>query len=440
MSLLEKKNNANYVLTSRMMGLLLFILGSLGIRARTTETITLFLICLSIIIYDRIYPFQIDSYKKWWMFATTAQICFFIAPNARHPETLIKSFLYVILVTILLFMIRTDWKELSRLFRIMEVISLLASVYIIFFRIFPKLYLNWIVPHLGYSAAQKALNEANVGYGAALGDSYTYGDYLIMMGIAAFLGEDAAFGRKRIYPKIFIMICLSGMIMEGRKGELLSAIFVLLCMYIFCKEKTRTIRGTTKKLFFVTIMLISVANILSVAYKNGYLYRFYIMYNRIIGNIGGDFSTGRLERWKTAFEIFLSHPLWGVGWGGYTRYLSGKYIANIDKNMYASVHNCFLQLLCETGIIGTCLILFPYLLIFIKTYKHNCMLRKNNYADVRQGCCTIFSLSIQLFFFFIFFLDPVFYNQYFWIVYMIAVAVESYSMNLRQQSINKLIF
>lgn len=429
MSALERKNKANYVLTSRTIGFFLFILGSLGIRARTTESITLLLTGLAIVIYGKLYPVQIDVYKKWWMFATAAQICFFIAPNARHPDTLIKCFIYVLLATILLFIIQTDWKELSGLFRIMEAVSFLVSVYIIFFRMFPRLYLRWIVPHLGYGAAQKALNEANAGYGAALGDSYTYGDYLIMMGIAVFLGKDFSSGRKRIYPKLLIIIGLSGMLMEGRKGELISAILVVLLMYMVCRENTRAIKVSMRKLIFLTTMLIVVAMILSIAHKQGYLYRFYVMYNRIMGNAGGDFSTGRLDRWKTALQIFSDHPFLGVGWGGYTHYLSGSYTANIDNNMYGSVHNCLLQLLCETGIIGTSLILAPYLLILIKTYKHNYRLRKNHYTNICQSRCTVFSLSIQFFFFFLFFIDPVFYNQYFWIVYMIAVAVESYSMN-----------
>jgi hypothetical protein len=59
----------------------------------------------------------------------------------------------------------------------------------------------------------------------------------------------------------------------------------------------------------------------------------------------------RLSIYKTAWQLFLQHPLAGVGWGGVTREFKG-----IDFGTPAPIghaHNLLLQQLAETGILGT---------------------------------------------------------------------------------------
>lgn len=423
----RSNGKSNYVLTLMAIGFFLYLLGSFGIRARTTDAIILVIILFALGIYGGWRRIQIDTYKKLWLFATIAQICAYIAPNARHPESLVKCLIYVLLVTIVLLLIKTDWIELKKLFRLMGIISLMASIYISFFRFFPDLYIKLVIPYLGVNTAHKVLENMPFGYGAALGDSYTYGDYLIMIGIAVFLSKDIATGKKDNLAKLFIILCLLGMLMEGRKGELLAATIVVVFVYFITggHRRFKLNKRALLTLFGIIILLVFLLPYLN---NNGFLYRFNVMFMRLKDSTG-DFSTGRVGLWKVALEIFGNHPIFGVGWGGYTNYLSGHYISNIDKNMYTSVHNCFLQLLCETGIVGTCFILAPYLIIMIKTLKHLYFLKAEHFRNSVQAVCTIFSLSLQMFFAIVFFIDPVFYNPFFWHAYMIAVAVECYSAN-----------
>ena len=65
-------------------------------------------------------------------------------------------------------------------------------------------------------------------------------------------------------------------------------------------------------------------------------------------------SPGRLEGWMVAWQMFLDHPVAGIGLGGfmeqYMRYLPAGVGGTWPRPQYA--HNCYLQLLAEGGVIG----------------------------------------------------------------------------------------
>lgn len=84
--------------------------------------------------------------------------------------------------------------------------------------------------------------------------------------------------------------------------------------------------------------------------------------------------TGRIERWKKAFEIGVSAPLIGVGLGNYYDYLdpSMKKTFSLFKQVnkefeFAALHphNIFFRLFAETGMfgLGTFLILLSYFVV-----------------------------------------------------------------------------
>lgn len=71
---------------------------------------------------------------------------------------------------------------------------------------------------------------------------------------------------------------------------------------------------------------------------------------------GGD--NGRYTLWKRAFSVFYSSPLFGNG--------LGHMVSAYGK----ATHNTYLQLLCETGIIGS-LLFISAIIIIIKKLRHS---------------------------------------------------------------------
>jgi O-antigen ligase len=71
------------------------------------------------------------------------------------------------------------------------------------------------------------------------------------------------------------------------------------------------------------------------------------------GVVGSDTAI-RLLLWATAWNLFTSAPLLGVGWGNFIT-LYGSYLSSfsdlIPPGVFA-IHNIFLQVLTETGVVG----------------------------------------------------------------------------------------
>jgi len=68
-----------------------------------------------------------------------------------------------------------------------------------------------------------------------------------------------------------------------------------------------------------------------------------------------DISNNRFLFWEKAYDLFTTSKAWGIGWGAFVR----------RSKTGTSAHNIYIQLLCETGIIG----LTVSLLAIISTYR-----------------------------------------------------------------------
>ncbi|MDK4565671.1 O-antigen ligase family protein, partial [Kingella kingae] len=73
-------------------------------------------------------------------------------------------------------------------------------------------------------------------------------------------------------------------------------------------------------------------------------------------------GSGRGYEWRKAWQIFLSAPLFGYGWGSYSLYgfLENVYPTGFrpyeNNVLFTHSHNSFLNLLAEMGLVGTTLI------------------------------------------------------------------------------------
>ncbi|GEM_PF-1882489 len=90
-----------------------------------------------------------------------------------------------------------------------------------------------------------------------------------------------------------------------------------------------------------------------------------------IGRLSGSLDyNSRLTEWHKAWLIFLENPWFGTGWGSYAYQsfaisVDPRFASDMSGNgVFTHTHNIVLNLLAETGVIGTSLILggFGYLL------------------------------------------------------------------------------
>ncbi len=70
-------------------------------------------------------------------------------------------------------------------------------------------------------------------------------------------------------------------------------------------------------------------------------------------------GSGRVELWGNALELFKDNPLIGGGWGSYWGY----------NGYYEVVHNTFISVLADSGLIGFALLFIPLVYLAVKSLE-----------------------------------------------------------------------
>lgn len=161
-----------------------------------------------------------------------------------------------------------------------------------------------------------------------------YNDFAAFLGVLVFivigfLGYVRKLWQKALLFLIFLLISVN-VVLTLSRGAWISLLIVYLFLIIFIKNKKN-------KLLFGLFLASFIGVIFSFpSLKERFL---------LIAKDGGD--ADRFKVWKVALTMFSESPLFGKGLGLFMSHFS-KYI-NISIQ-YA--HNCYLQILAETGLLG----------------------------------------------------------------------------------------
>jgi len=125
-----------------------------------------------------------------------------------------------------------------------------------------------------------------------------------------------------------------------------------------------------------------------------------------------DISSGRSGLYNQAWKLFLANPWFGIGRGNFRYTLIGT----VTVNTAMEVHNVYLQLLCEIGILGFLLVIIPVVAMFVQTLL---AIRRLKAEDKKAWFPLLsYSLAYQVFFLLYGltgnpFFDPIFLMMYF---------------------------
>ena len=101
--------------------------------------------------------------------------------------------------------------------------------------------------------------------------------------------------------------------------------------------------------------------------------------NRILAASNRQFSTGlnRGDVWQVGIDLFKQKPI--LGWGNNSVYYNINVLGTQTYSGYGwGVHNSYLVMLVETGIIGCLFYLFFFFLYFKRIIKNYLICKKNN--------------------------------------------------------------
>lgn len=189
---------------------------------------------------------------------------------------------------------------------------------------------------------------------------YLFGRQLDPNNVAAFLLICVAISLyKFLYEKKHRTLHISAIIinsyatlMTGSRAGLL-AIGVIVLAFILTLYNPRTYKSNYSRIFLIAIIVI-VAILITLNYLPEDIV------NRLFNFEEYEGGSNRDVMWQHGLNI-LANPIYllmGIGWGGYKA-----------DGGFTSLHNTFLSILCDSGILGFCLLFVPIFVILYRMTK-----------------------------------------------------------------------
>lgn len=217
--------------------------------------------------------------------------------------------------------------------------------------------------------------------------------------------------------------------MTGKRAPLLFLAVTLLVMaFIPLDKKTRS-----KWLKVAGISAVVLA-VLVLVFQN--LLRMIPVFDRLFQSVeamfsGEDVSSNRSRLYALAWQLAKEHPIFGIGWNQYRKATVGT-VTVINE---LDVHNIYLQMLCETGIVGLVIVVIPMIGFFFATYKavkYVFTSRKLRYREWKMPL--LFSAAYQCYFLIYGFTENPLYDHNYVLMYFFACAITAAFMRAKNRA------
>ena len=341
----------------------------------------------------------------------------FLRPDSQHSADTISYVISMTVCTGFVWLWRKNSRESAWILKLLLGAAVALTALVLLYMVFPEPIYNLLYPRVSPVAQNYFDYFLPKGYGFCLG-GYTFTDYIIFCGIAVCWGKIAAAKKRSVKDLLWLgLIFVFGfaILALGRRGELLGAVVLCVAMVLLlASPKMRLVLilgGGGLILLFLWLFI----EFLPQFKEIDIFYR----YVRTVENLlnGYDFTSGRTGLYALAIAGFQSAPLFGIGFDQFYT-LVNPLLTDIEGNVMQDAHNIYLQMLCETGIVGTVLTLLPLFWLLFTTFRSLQAARKR---EDRAGTEPLtVSLLIQGYLLFLGLLDPTFQKIVFWCFYGIA--------------------
>lgn len=276
----------------------------------------------------------------------------------------------------------------------------------VFFR---ELYINQILPFL--DSIPGSLSKSHYlysGFNPGLTTHYSTNGMYISIFCLLFFIEYLNSKSKKDFIKL--LIAFIALLIVGKKGATFFTVLSFIISYfVINRDKISKKIG---RFFLLTASLI-----LAFYISLSFIPQVTIVFDRFINtiNTGGDLLTGRGQFYSLALRIWNNNLLFGCGWGNFSNYYQME-LLHIFKVDYLDAHNVYLQLLCETGLIGASLIIGIMIYCYIGTIRK----LKEKYTNNNW---IKFSFAFQTFFLLYCFSGNPLYDAQCYIIYFICIGI-----------------
>lgn len=259
--------------------------------------------------------------------------------------------------------------------------GIIATMGVLVQWLLPDFYDQFISPFIVYEMLDSWI-EAEIGLN---GITYQLGftARLIILGLMVLLftnGQSTFLMRHRIIKLAILIAMIIAILLTSKRMNAFIALLILTIYYALYNNH-KTIKTYIYFGLFIIVIGIGVNYLISNAD--------HLLDSKLFGRLAsmtidinnGDqvATSGRDVLWAKAIEMYNENPIFGIG------------ISNFKQSTGVSVHNAYLQMLCEGGIFGITIMMLPILWYLIATIN-----RCYNDKRTRYYPYLLFSLVCQL--------------------------------------------
>ena len=258
----------------------------------------------------------------------------------------------------------------------------------------------------------------NIGFtGFTTNPGFTAG--YIIIGLLLYISKSVERNKNRSkHYSLIILFLIISLIMTGKRGHLLAFVFSSLVLYVVSAPRKDGKLGRLAKLSVGLIVLVFLLVIFNEVL--GAIPVFGRLYESFYGIIAGeDITNNRSILYGFGLQLFKENPLFGVGWLQYRQLAVG----NITLVTTINTHNIYLQMLCETGIIG-----FLCLMVFMiselrRAFTNIEKVKMQDNLRPEWKTALMFSLGYQIFFMIYGISGNPLYDQNYFLMYLLALCI-----------------
>ena len=240
-------------------------------------------------------------------------------------------------------------------------------------------------------------------------------------------GYYVGFSREVSFTMFLIVVGLGLYLFDtGYKSNKEKWIPVSVLQFIKSDSKIKVLKYAFRAAIGVAVVVVSYpwwSRIPAFARINEFLH--YFALNDIIG-----MTSGRTVIYENAVALWKTNRWFGIGWGNF------KY--SVAQSLWFSgfdVHNCFLQILCETGIIG--LVLYSVICLSSMITSIKCVAALRNTQDVKSYHLAVFCCYLQVFFVLYSLTEPILYEYTDYVLFFICFNCSNILMKKRNRLIQE---
>ena len=213
-----------------------------------------------------------------------------------------------------------------------------------------------------YKQYQDGTQDGLYGYRAALADHYsqngTYITIVLLTVWAVFLTLNGH-EKKRKYIMIAGIATVIALLLTSKRAHLLFGVATLIVVYYVVNPEKRLLKS-------FKLMMAAAAALIGLNFLMDYVPDIARVFERFQTAGSDNASLLRILMWDRACSIFNQNPILGIGWYGF-RYKSGL---SALTGATAGCHNIYLELLCETGLLGFCVFIMAMASSIVITWKN----------------------------------------------------------------------